>query len=211
MAPKDALAKHSQAGRIPLLWQVRYLDVWSLCRLVLAGSGAKMSLADAPAMASTSWLFWVVTCLPKAQNNLWNLWYNSEQFLSFSSLLKQNIQAIWLSPMSCLSLSSYMSFCLWAVKFELLFISHCILFYVYSYGSQNANVNHFCILQIGIYDGEQIFLAQETFKWSQFCQEVKRHKKFLLKRLHHGNQNIWRKDITLTISSLQNCCKSSIS
>ena len=39
MAPPGAPAKPSQVGWTPLLWQGRCPDVWSLCRLVLAGSG----------------------------------------------------------------------------------------------------------------------------------------------------------------------------
>jgi hypothetical protein len=39
MAPEDAQAKLSHAGWTPLLWQGRFPDVWSLCRLVMSGSG----------------------------------------------------------------------------------------------------------------------------------------------------------------------------
>jgi hypothetical protein len=39
MAPVDAKAKPSWVGWTPLLWQGRCPDAWSLCRLVLGGSG----------------------------------------------------------------------------------------------------------------------------------------------------------------------------
>jgi hypothetical protein len=59
MAPADAPAKHSRARWTPLLWQGRCPDVWSLCRLVLAGSrnqdvSSRCSGNSLPGRADTS-------------------------------------------------------------------------------------------------------------------------------------------------------------